>query len=82
MSKRFYSHRTYILYIVAAAVATVVLSACSAPEYRRELVEADSLTSVNPNDATAMLDSISSAMAATAGFCPRHTTMPEAFTEI
>ncbi len=71
MSKRFYSHRTYILYIVAAAVATVVLSACSAPEYRRELVEADSLTSVNPNDATAMLDSISSAMAA----APEHERM-------
>lgn len=71
MSKRFYSHRTYILYIVAAAVATVVLSACSAPEYRRELIEADSLTSVNPNDATAMLDSISSAMAA----APEHERM-------
>lgn len=47
----------------AAFAAMQSLVSCSAPEYRRELVEADSLSSVAPRRAMAMLDSISPYMA-------------------
>lgn len=49
--------------LLAAVVAAVCFASCSAPEYRRELKEADSIASVDPMRAMAMLDSMRPAMA-------------------
>ncbi len=71
MVKRNYIHYIYIIYIVVFAGATLFFSACSHPEYRRELTDADSLASVNPGRAKTILDSIAGEMAS----APEHERM-------
>ncbi len=71
MTKQSYLHNIYILYIVASVTATLFLTACSSPGYRRELLVADSLASVNPNKSMAMLDSIKTEIAS----APEHERM-------
>lgn len=44
--------------ILAAIIAAMCLASCSVPEYRRELKEADSIASVDPERAMTMLDSM------------------------
>lgn len=53
--------RTFVF--LAALAALLSFASCSAPEYRRELVEADSLSSVDARRAMAMLDSLRPSMA-------------------
>ena len=53
---------TKTVYFMAAALF-MLLSACSKSEYRKSLTEADSIASVNPQRAMAMLDSMKQEMA-------------------
>lgn len=52
-------------YLIAATTAALLMlfSACSKSEYRKSLTEADSIASINPQRAMAMLDSIKQEMA-------------------
>ena len=53
---------TKTVYLMAAALF-MLLSSCSKSEYRKSLTEADSIASVNPQRAMAMLDSMKQEMA-------------------
>ena len=61
---------TKTVYLMAAALF-MLLSSCSKSEYRKSLAEADSIASVNPQRAMAMLDSMKQEMAG----APEHEQM-------
>lgn len=57
--------------IIATFIVVMLCASCSDPEYREKLVEADEMSSVDPERAMAMLDSMEAEMAA----APEHEQM-------
>ncbi len=71
MAEQLYRHCIHLLYIVASVAVTLFSAACSSPQYRRELLAADSLSMSSPQKAITLLDSMSSTMKS----APKHEQM-------
>lgn len=71
MAEQLYRHCIHLLYIVASVAVTLFSAACSSPQYRRELLAADSLSMSSPQKAITLLDSMSSEMKS----APKHEQM-------
>ncbi|MBP3512592.1 MAG: hypothetical protein J6K19_11195 [Prevotella sp.] len=71
MAEQLYRHCIHLLYIVASVAVTLFSAACSSPQYRGELLAADSLSMSSPQKAIIFLDSMSSAMKS----APKHEQM-------
>ncbi len=71
MAEQLYRHCIHILYIVASVAVTLFSAACSSPQYRHELLAADSLSMSSPQKAIILLNSMNSAMKS----APKHERM-------